>query len=180
MASTAGPTAATTAGTVGSQRPRRSTRPLEEPVHGRVVSHRPWTGRFERVRPIPGEPLRTTRGDGMDDVMHSLPFTDTPPRPGMVWVPGGTFMMGSDHHYTEESPAHKVSVDGFWIDRYTVTNRDFATFVRATGHLTVAERAVDPADYPGARPDMLQPSSSVFVKPQRRVDLANPYLWWTY
>jgi formylglycine-generating enzyme len=98
----------------------------------------------------------------------------------MVWVPGGTYVMGSDHHYAEESPAHKVSVDGFWIDRYTVTNRDFAVFVKATGHLTVAERAVDPADYPGVRPDMLQPASSVFVKPQSRVDLANPYLWWTY
>jgi formylglycine-generating enzyme len=116
----------------------------------------------------------------MDDVMHSPPVTDAPPRPGMVWVPGGTFMMGSDHHYAEESPAHKVSVDGFWIDRYTVTNRDFAAFVKATGHVTVAERAVDPADYPGARPDMLQPASSVFIKPQHRVDLANPYLWWTY
>jgi formylglycine-generating enzyme len=116
----------------------------------------------------------------MDDVMQSPRATDAPPHPGMVWVPGGTFMMGSDHHYAEESPAHRVSVEGFWIDRYTVTNRDFAAFVKATGHLTVAERSVDPADYPGARPDMLQPASSVFVKPQHRVDLADPYLWWTY
>jgi len=98
----------------------------------------------------------------------------------MVWVPGGTFLMGADHHYAEEAPAHRVSVDGFWIDRYTVTNRDFAAFVKATAHVTVAERTVDPADYPGARPDMLQPASSVFIKPQHRVDLANPYLWWTY
>ena len=73
-----------------------------------------------------------------------------------------------------------VSVDGFWIDRYTVTNRDFAMFVKATQHVTVAERAPDPADYPGARPEMLQPASTVFVKPQHRVDLGNPYLWWTY
>ena len=58
--------------------------------------------------------------------------SDAPPYPGMVWVPGGTFLMGSDHHYAEEAPAHQVTVDGFWIDRYTVTNRDFAIFVKAT------------------------------------------------
>ena len=65
--------------------------------------------------------------------------------------------MGSDQHYVEEAPAHHVSVDGFWIDRYTVTNRDFAMFVKATRHVTVAERAPDPADYPGARPRCCSP-----------------------
>jgi formylglycine-generating enzyme required for sulfatase activity len=88
--------------------------------------------------------------------------------------------MGSDHHCAEEAPTHRVSVDGFWIDRYTVTNRDFTVFVKATGYRTVAERTADPADSLGVRSDMLQPASSVFVKPQGRVDLANPYLWWTY
>ena len=57
----------------------------------------------------------------------------------MVWIPAGTFMMGSDSHYPEEAPAHKVSVDGFWIDRFTVTNHQFAQFVAETGHVTVAE-----------------------------------------
>jgi sulfatase modifying factor 1 len=103
-----------------------------------------------------------------------------PPFPGMVWVTGGTFLMGSDHHYPEEAPAHRVTVDGFWIDRYAVTNRDFAAFVKATRHVTVAEHAPDPADYPGAQADMLQPASTVFVKPSHRVDLSNPYNWWTY
>jgi formylglycine-generating enzyme len=124
----------------------------------------------------------------VDDLINLRPASqarasvasEAPPHPGMVWVPGGTFMMGSNHHYAEEAPAHHVSVDGFWIDQYTVTNRDVAAFVKATGYVTVAERAVDPADYPGVRPDMLQPASTVFVKPQRRVDLADPYLWWTY
>jgi sulfatase modifying factor 1 len=51
------------------------------------------------------------------------------PGPDMVWVTGGTFLMGSDHHYPEEAPAHKVTVDGFWIDRHTVTNAEFARFV---------------------------------------------------
>ena len=60
---------------------------------------------------------------------------------GMLWIPGGTFRMGSDKHYPEEAPAHRVTVDGFWIDRYPVTNRQFKAFVRATGHVTVAEVA---------------------------------------
>ena len=61
------------------------------------------------------------------------------PGPDMVQIPGGTFLMGSDDHYPEEAPAHPVTVDGFWIDRHTVTNAEFARFVRATGHLTEAE-----------------------------------------
>jgi len=98
----------------------------------------------------------------------------------MVWVPGGVFMMGSDHHYPEEAPAHKVSVDGFWMDRCAVTNREFAQFVEATGHITSAERPANPGDYPGALPEMLAPSSVVFVKPPTLVDLGNHYNWWAY
>jgi formylglycine-generating enzyme required for sulfatase activity len=98
----------------------------------------------------------------------------------MVWVPGGRFLMGSDHHYPEEAPAHQVTVDGFWIDRYPVTNADFARFARKTGHVTVAEQAPDPADYPGARRELLVPASTVFRAPTHRVDLGDPYNWWTY
>jgi formylglycine-generating enzyme required for sulfatase activity len=61
------------------------------------------------------------------------------PFPGMVWIPGGTFLMGSDKHYPEERPSHRVTVDGFWIDREPVTNERFARFVEATGHVTFAE-----------------------------------------
>src|SRR5213078_2501224 len=89
----------------------------------------------------------------------------TAPTRDMPWIPGGTFLMGSDHHYPEEAPAHTVTVDGFWIDRHTVTNAEFARFVRKTGHVTVAERAPDPADYPGARPESLVPASMVFRAP---------------
>ncbi|HEY0502171.1 MAG TPA: formylglycine-generating enzyme family protein [Lysobacter sp.] len=98
----------------------------------------------------------------------------------MVHVPGGAFTMGSDHHYPEERPAHKVRVDEFWIDRHAVTNREFARFVGATGHVTLAERPADPADYPGADPAMLAPASVVFVQPPGRVDLRNHYNWWQY
>ena len=58
----------------------------------------------------------------------------------MVWIPGGTFRMGSEKFYVEERPVHEVAVDGFWIDRYPVTNEQFARFVAETGYLTVAER----------------------------------------
>lgn len=98
----------------------------------------------------------------------------------MVEVPGGTFMMGSDHHYPEEAPAHKVKVDPFRIDRHVVTNREFAKFVEATGHVTKAEKPADPDDYPGADPAMLAPSSMVFIPPPGRVDLHNVYNWWNY
>ena len=106
-----------------------------------------------------------------------------PPRPpaeNMVWIPGGTFLMGSDRHYPEEAPAHKVKVAGFWIGAYAVTNAEFARFVDATGYVTVAERPADPADYPGAQPELLVPASVVFKKTHGPVDLSNPYNWWTY
>src|SRR5262249_46815196 len=99
---------------------------------------------------------------------------------GMIWIRGGTSRMGSDRHYPEEAPAHAVRVDGFWIDAHTVTNEEFRRFVDATGYVTLAERPPNPADYPGAKPEMLVPASVVFQKPPHRVDLGNPYNWWTY
>jgi formylglycine-generating enzyme len=102
------------------------------------------------------------------------------PAPGMVWVPGGTFIMGSDDHYPEEAPAHGVRVGGLWIDRCAVTNDDFARFVKATGHVTLAEQIPDAADYPDARSDLLVAASSVFRRPGHPVDLRNPYEWWTW
>ena len=66
-----------------------------------------------------------------------------PPSKNMVWIPGGTFLMGSDRHYPEERPAHMVTVDGFWMDKYAVTNLEFKDFVEETGHITLAERPMD-------------------------------------
>jgi formylglycine-generating enzyme len=84
----------------------------------------------------------------------------------MVWIEGGTFRMGSDWHYPEEAPAHQVRVDGFWIDRTPVTNRQFREFLKATGHVTLAEIPPDPQDYPGALPHMLRAGSLVFSSPK--------------
>jgi formylglycine-generating enzyme required for sulfatase activity len=98
----------------------------------------------------------------------------------MEWIPGGTFLMGSNDHYPEEAPAHRVTVDGFWMDRHAVSNREFRRFVDATGYVTLAERPADAADYPGAIPDMLVPSSVMFKKAPHRVSLSDHYNWWTY
>jgi formylglycine-generating enzyme required for sulfatase activity len=100
---------------------------------------------------------------------------------GMVWIAGGTFRMGSDQHYPEEAPAHRVHVDGFWMDRTPVTNRQFRTFVAATGHVTSAERTPDPKDYPGALPHMLKAGSLIFAPPKRGVvDLSDWSQWWRF
>ena len=77
------------------------------------------------------------------------------PFPDMVWIPGGPFEMGSNKHYPEERPAHRVAVDGFWMDRQPVTNARFSRFVEATGHVTFAELPPKPEDYPGALPEMI-------------------------
>ena len=98
----------------------------------------------------------------------------------MVWIPGGRFRMGSDSHYPEEAPAHDVVVSGFWIDRTPVTNRQFAAFVAATGHVTVAEVAPRAEDYPGALPDLLQPGSLVFMPTPGPVPLDNWTQWWQW
>lgn len=83
--------------------------------------------------------------------------------PGMILVPGGRFVMGSDAHYAEERPAHEREVAGFWIDRAPVTVGDFAAFVAATGHVTVAERLG---------------GSAVFGQPEA-ADLRRPD-WWRW
>ena len=107
-------------------------------------------------------------------------MSSTPPAPDMARVPAATFRMGSDTHYPEEEPAHPVRVSGFWIDRHQVTNRDFAAFVADTGYLTVAERPLDPADFPGAPPENLIPGSLVFTRTPGPVNLRHLSQWWTW
>jgi formylglycine-generating enzyme len=70
----------------------------------------------------------------------------------LVWIADGTFRMGSDKHYLEEAPVHRVSIDGVWIDRISVTNQQFKEFARATGQVTTAEIVPESKDYPGALP----------------------------
>ncbi|WP_374030213.1 formylglycine-generating enzyme family protein [Bdellovibrio bacteriovorus] len=98
----------------------------------------------------------------------------------MTWIPGGTFLMGSNDHYPEEAPVHRVIVDGFWMDTSPVTNAEFKKFVDETGYVTFCEKAPEASQYPGARPEMLEAASVVFVKPSQKVDLRNPHLWWSF
>jgi formylglycine-generating enzyme required for sulfatase activity len=119
--------------------------------------------------------IEQTIGDPPSIVPH-----DDPPHTNMVWIPGGTFRMGSDKHYPEEAPVHRVTVDGFWMDRTPVTNRQFREFVRATNYVTTAEIPPDSANYPGARPEMIYAGSLVFTPPRRRVDLRNWSEWWEF
>jgi formylglycine-generating enzyme len=99
--------------------------------------------------------------------------------PNMIRIPGGTFRMGSDRHYPEEAPVHRVSVASFWLDRAPVTNRQFKEFVKATSHVTFAEISPDLKNYPGALPHMIFAGSLVFTPPNRPVDLHNWGEWWT-
>jgi formylglycine-generating enzyme len=109
-----------------------------------------------------------------------VPVHQRPPHADMVRIPGGTFRMGSDRHYPEEAPAHRVTVAPFWMDRTPITNRQFRNFVQSTGHVTFAEIPPDPTDYPGALPHMLYAGSLVFSPPTRPVDLRNWSEWWTF
>jgi formylglycine-generating enzyme required for sulfatase activity len=98
----------------------------------------------------------------------------------MVWIPGGTFRMGSEDFYPEERPVHEVTVDDFWIDRSLITNAQFARFVEATGYVTLAERPPNPADFAGAPAENLVPGSMVFQNTTGPVDLRNYANWWAW
>jgi formylglycine-generating enzyme required for sulfatase activity len=97
----------------------------------------------------------------------------------MVFIKGGFFQMGSSE-FADTQPIHEVKVHDFWMDEHEVTNAQFAKFVEATGYITVAERALDPADFPGVSRDLLVPGSAVFTPPKEPVNLNNHLQWWKY
>jgi formylglycine-generating enzyme len=106
----------------------------------------------------------------------------------MVWIPGGEFTMGSDENEPAEAPAHRVRVDGFWMDETEVTNAQFTKFVEATGYVTTAERKPDweeikkqvPPGTPMPPDEQLVPASMVFTPPQSAVKLENFSAWWSW
>lgn len=99
---------------------------------------------------------------------------------GMVRVAGQTFAMGSMRFYPEERPVHDVAVESFAIDRHQVTTAQFRSFVEATGYVTVAERPLDPAHFPGAPLELLVPGALVFRQPPGPVSLDDYSQWWAY
>jgi formylglycine-generating enzyme required for sulfatase activity len=99
----------------------------------------------------------------------------------MVWLPGGTFSMGSNEGQTDERPMHPVTLDGFWIDKCEVTNEQFEKFAKATSYVTIAERKPDPRDFPPGTPaDALVPGSVCFKPPPFVESLENHMVWWDY
>lgn len=103
------------------------------------------------------------------------------PQTKMVWIKEGSFKMGSDDPaFMDAQPVHEVNVSGFWMDEHEVTNAEFAKFVKATGYITVAERPLDPNDYPGVPKENLIIGSPVFAPPQNEVSLDDPGQWWKY
>jgi formylglycine-generating enzyme len=131
--------------------------------------------------PISAQPVAT-------DTQPAQPVTGTrqtnaaPPGPapeGMVWIPGGEFWMGAEE-FPDAQPWHRVSVDGFWMDKTEVTNDQFAKFVKATKYVTVAEKAPRVEDFPGAPPENLVAGSVVFSPPDYPVKLNDHFQWWNY
>jgi formylglycine-generating enzyme required for sulfatase activity len=98
----------------------------------------------------------------------------------MVLIKGGKFLMGSENFYPEEKPVREVTVDGFYMDKYEVTNEDYKKFVDETGYITVAERPLNPADFPGAKPEFIVPGALVFQKSKGPVNLNDYFNWWAY
>jgi formylglycine-generating enzyme len=140
-----------------------------------------------RPSPFWSSLVPTTSGDPAPAEATASPRSNPAPPPSgvapvnMVWIPGGTFRMGNgDPQATDARPVHEVTLDGFWMDRTEVTNRQFEQFVRATAYVTTAERQLDPKDSPGAAAEYLVPGSFVFAPPSKEVPLDNPMAWWHY
>jgi len=108
----------------------------------------------------------------------------------MKWIPTGEFTMGWDgpEGRFDERPAHRVRVDGFWIDTTEVTNAQFSRFIDATGYITTAERPVDwealkkqvPPGTPKPDDKDLMPGSLVFTPPTDAANLNDFTQWWTW
>lgn len=130
-----------------------------------------------------------TEQASLSDYAMNQPPGEGPP--GMVWIPGGEFMMGNNtdpEARPDESPAHQVQVDGFWMDITEVTNAQFAEFVKATGYVTTAEIKPDweelkkqlPPDTPKPHDSVFVPGSLVFNPPAHPVSLGNIGQWWSW
>lgn len=101
--------------------------------------------------------------------------------PKMVWIPGGSFQMGTtDPTFADAQPVHEVTLKGFLMDEHEVTNAEFEQFVKATNYVTVAEQKLDPKDFPGVPVESLVPGSAIFEAPDRKVSLDDALQWWKY
>ncbi len=133
-----------------------------------------WQGWFARA-------TASTASEDLGEVRVNRTPAPTPAPDGMVWVPGGVFFMGnSAPEFADARPIHKVAIDGFWIDKTEVTNAQFEEFVKATGHVTMAEKPLDPKQFPQVDPKELTPGSIVFAPPTEQLDAnqVSHLNWW--
>jgi formylglycine-generating enzyme len=140
------------------------------------------------VRASSTAPANTSAGFA-PTVPNTQPAPEPAP-PGMVWIPGGEFSMGAAdppdmdmvgmQATADSRPIHRVYVDGFFMDKTDVTNAQFAEFVKATGYVTIAERAPTQAEFPGAPPENLVAGAVVFSPPDHEVPLNDHFQWWSY
>jgi formylglycine-generating enzyme required for sulfatase activity len=148
--------------------------------------------RLTRATPAPDVPPATPSAPAFVPTQENRMAQPDPAPRDMVWIPGGEFSMGAAepagvdrndvgmHAMDDSRPIHRVYVDGFWMDRTAVTNRQFAAFIKATGYVTVAERTPRAEDFPGAAPQNLVAGSVVFSPPHSAVPLDNHLRWWAY
>src|SRR5690606_26670916 len=153
------------------------------PLPHRAVAarhHAVGTARVPRARDRGGRRRRGHRVHLPHQDLTRCDVSHDPVPDDMVPIPGGTFRMGSEEFYPDERPVHERTVAGFLLDRHAVTNEDFAAFVEATGYVTVAERPMDAADYPGVAAEDLVPGALVFTPTPGPVDLADWRQWWRW
>lgn len=139
------------------------------------------------------------------------PESPVPVPEGMAYIPPTTYLRGNDkdpgnlkvflegitnpieratiskNHFIEEKPAHKATVNGFFIDKTEVTNAEFKKFTDATGYVTFAEKGVSPEHaekyFPTATAEMLAAGANVFLQPEQPVNprrTNNAWRWWAF
>lgn len=152
---------------------------LEVPAPETGVAAAQGAGTADRIEAVDGLAAKSIYADWIPKI-NADRFPGPAPE-GMAWIPGGQFWMGAaEDHMTDAQPWHRVYVDGFWMDKNDVTNEQFEAFVKATGYVTIAERAPKADDYPQAVAEMLVPGSVVFAPPDHAVQLDNHFRWWSY
>ncbi len=162
-------------------RARAARTPAQNEVQGAAQAAPPQTAPMQCDTGVSRHSLRTAAMVSEPDVVSSKSTNSQKAHEGMVRIPGGRFWMGTTHGEFEDArPVHQVEVKIFWMDRTDVTNEEYARFVKATGYITIAERPLDPKEYPNLAPDELTPGSVVFTPPPNPIPLDNPLAWWKF
>ena len=145
-----------------------------------LLSFRPYTGnQLVYTSPLDAELDMATNMPHSFLSSMSTPTCIVNDSSKMIFVPGGTFKMGS-LNFADAQPIHEVTLNSFYIDEHEVTNAQYAQFVKETGYITVAERELNPNDFPGVDPAVLVPGSAVFICQSHVSDLSNHLQWWDY